>query len=181
MRIIKSTTRLRVLIRNNKGNFVILNIGFLWILMIITSLHVQMTTTNALFTSQTKIKTTISIEIPFDNSALSFVNIGREKNEIFAYIQNEGTGDMAADSKYYIYYRRNGNPVSPNGETGELVYQGVIPKMAAKAAPIKLTYTPSKNGFYMFVAFQNHEKPIGKDLIIEGTPVMVSNKINVNQ
>jgi YqxM protein len=180
VRSINSTTRLRELIRKNKSNFLILNIGVVWILLIITSLNVPMATTSALFTSQLKIETTISIDIPFDNSALSFGSTGIEKNEIFAYIQNEGTGDMRLDSKYYIYYSPNGNPVSTHGETGELVSQGVIPKMAAKAVAIKLTYIPIKKGFYMFVAFQNHEKPIGKELIIEGTPVSVSKKINVN-
>ncbi|MEH7253350.1 hypothetical protein V7111_14575, partial [Neobacillus niacini] len=137
--------------------------------------------TKALFTSQTKIKATISIGPWFDNSSLSFKSTGIEKNEIFSYLQNEGTGNMEVDSKYYVYYSPTGNPVSPNGETGELVSQGVIPKMATNDVPIKLTHTPSRNGFYMFVAFQNHEKHIGKELIIEGKPVSVSKKINVNQ
>ncbi|MEH7111450.1 hypothetical protein V7124_03600 [Neobacillus niacini] len=88
---------------------------------------------------------------------------------------------MGVDSKYYIYYSPNGNPVSPQGGTGDLVYQGIIPKMVASAEPVKLTFTPTMKGFYMFMAFQNHEKPIGEELIIEGTPVIVSKKINVNQ
>ncbi|MFJ7725894.1 hypothetical protein ACIQXV_06990 [Neobacillus sp. NPDC097160] len=139
-------------------------------------------TTNALFISQAKIKTSIEAGPGFDYSTLSFTNASYDSNEIYAYIQNVGPGDMTLNSTYYVYYSPNGNPVGPHGETGELVFcEGVIPKMAANGAPIKITYTPLKKGFYMFVAFQNHEKLIGNELLIEGSPVTVSKKINVNK
>lgn len=151
-------------------------IGLTWNLFIIASLNIPLNGTHALFTDQTKVKVSLETGSWFDNSSLTFTSTGKDTNEINAYIKNEGPEDMIRDSKYYVYYSQNGNPVSPRGETGELVFQGVIPRMAATDDPIRLTHIPQKKGFYMFVAFQNHEKPIGMDLIIEGSPVTVSKK-----
>lgn len=166
--------------RNFRSLFIIWNVGLAWSFLMFTSLNLT-STTNALFISQTKIETRIEVGPWFDDSTLSFSNEGYDSNEIFAYIQNIGPGDMALNSTYYVYYSSKGNPVDPHGETGELVFsEGIIPKMAANGAAVKLTYTPRKKGFYMFVAFQNHEKPVGKELLIDGKPATISKKINVN-
>ncbi|MDN3016812.1 hypothetical protein PH210_11455 [Paenibacillus sp. BSR1-1] len=150
-----------------------------------TTLNLPSTTTNALFISQAQNKSSFKAGTWFDKSLLSFTEVGGDGNGIYAYIQNVGSENMAVASKYYVYYSANGNPVSPQGETGELVFAtGVIPKMVSKGSAVKLTYSstkPLKSGFYMFVAFQNHEAvKNGSELLIEGRPVTVSQKINVN-
>ncbi|WML41771.1 hypothetical protein RCG19_09020 [Neobacillus sp. OS1-2] len=157
------------------------NFGLAWFVLMFLSLNLT-STTNALFISQVKMETSIEAGPWFDHSTLSFTNASYDSNEIYAYIQNVGQGDMALNSTYSVYYSPNGNPVGPHGEVGELVIsEGVIPKMAVNGDPIKLTYTPLKKGFYMFVAFQNHEKPVGNEILLEGLPVTVSKKINVNK
>jgi YqxM protein len=141
-------------------------------------------TTNALFTSQAKIETSIEVGPWLDESTLSFTNAVYDSNkkEIYTYIQNIGPGDMAYYSTYFVYYSAKGNPVAPDGETGELVFsEGVVPKMTANGESVRLTFTPRKKGFYMFVAFPSHEIPVGKEIMINGKPAIVSKKINVNQ
>lgn len=175
-----NNTRFRKLRSNHRSLFVIWSFGLAWFFFLFAALNVT-STTNALFISQAKFETSIEIGPWFDESSLSFTSTGVDSNEIYAYIQNNGPGDMALSSTYYVYYSSTGNPVDPHGETGELVFaEGVIPKMTANGAAVKLTYTPRKKGFYMFVAFQNHEIPVGKELMIDGKPATVSKKINVN-
>lgn len=147
-----------------------------------SSLNVPVTSTNAVFVSQTKNKSSFQARTWFDNSLLEFTNnVGGDCKEIFADIKNIGSGDMGITSTYSVYYSETGNPVDPKGGTGELVFsKGEIPKMKAKGS-VKLTYTPKKQGFYMFVAFQHPDKPIGSgDLVIDKKAATVSNKINVN-
>lgn len=142
-------------------------------------------TTNALFVSQAQNESTFQAGTWYDHSLLEFDNsCGGDQNGIYAYIKNFGIGDMAQDSKYYVYYSSTGDPIGPTGVTGELVYsQGLIPKMVSNGAPAKLAYTPAKPGYYKFVAFQDPNKPVDKekDTIIDGKPVTVSGEIYVNQ
>ncbi len=141
--------------------------------------------TNAFYISQAKNKSTIQTATWWDKSSLSFTNnYGGDCDEIFAYIQNGGSGDMALQSKYYVYFSPTGNPVNPKGINGQLVFsQGVIPKLASQGEPVKLSYQPQDAGFYKFVAFQHPDKPgeNGNKLTIEGTPVTFSELIKIDK
>ncbi|OCA87809.1 hypothetical protein A8F94_08170 [Bacillus sp. FJAT-27225] len=173
--------RLRQFKKEHKNLLLIWSFTLAWLFLMFTASNLTSTTT-ALFTSQAKFETSIIVDPSFDQSTLSFIDAGYDKKEIFAYLQNTGPGDMATNSTYYVYYSSTGNPVDPHGKIGELVFsEGIIPKMAANGEAIKLTYSPRKKGFYMFVAFQNHELPNEKEVMINGIPAAISKKINVNQ
>lgn len=162
-----------------------MNVGLVWYLFMFTSRSFPTATTNALFVSQAQSEATFHAGTWYDHSLLEFDNsCSRDHNEIYAYIKNTGTGDMAQDSKYYVYYSPTGDPNGSLGVTGELVFsQGLIPKIASNGTPEKLTYTPVKPGYYKFVAFQDSDKPVDKekDTIIDGKPVAVSGEIYVSQ
>jgi YqxM protein len=173
--------RLRKVRRNHRAFFLILHVGLAWYLLMITALHLT-SSTNALFTSQAVIETSVQVGPWLDDSTLTFTRVGYDSNEIYAYIQNNGPGDMAYNTTYFVYYSEKGNPVSPQGETGELVYsEGIIPIMAVNGESVKLTYSPTKKGFYQFVVFQNHQEPVGKEVVINGKAAAISNKINANK
>ena len=163
---------------------IIWKMGLAWYVLMFSTVNLIPSGTNALFISHATNSSTIKAGKWTDHSLLTFTNdYGGDSNEIIAYIKNTGSENMARASQFNVYYSETGNPVDPHGNTAELVYsQGVVPIMTANGESIKLSFKPQKPGFYMFVAFQNHE-PIqnGKELIINGKPSAVSGKINVNK
>lgn len=171
--------------KKHKHLFVIWNLGLIWYLLIFTSVNLSSNTTNALLISQSKHESIFQSTTWWDKSSLTFTNnYGGDCNEIYAYIQNGGSGDMALQTKYYVYYNPTGNPVNPQGINGQLVFSlGVIPKLPAKGEPVKLSYKPQNAGFYKFVAFQHPDKPgeNGNKLTIEGTPVTFSELIKIDK
>jgi len=150
-------------------------------LLIFSIINFTTPSTNALFSDNKEAKSNFRAGTWWDKSSLKFAKeFGSDCTSIFSFIENNGTGDMAIDSKFYVYYSPLGNPVNPKGINGELVYEeGVIPKMKSKSSPIKISFKPNKYGFYKFVAFQHPNKPgeNGNSLTIDGTPVTFSEVI----
>ncbi|MDR6224700.1 amyloid fiber anchoring/assembly protein TapA [Desmospora profundinema] len=73
--------------------------------------------------------------------------------EIVATVKNGGDGDMVEKVKYAVYYSESGNP-----KNGEVVHEGEVEPLTA-GADVTLTFTPEKNGNYMFKAYQESTHP----------------------
>lgn len=148
-----------------------------------TTNNLSTSNTNAFFTDQATSQSTFEAGTWWDKSSLEFENnFGGDCNEIYSFIKNGGSGNMAIESKYYVYFSPSGNPVNPQGINGQLVFsEGIIPKMSAKGTPVMLTYKPLYPGFYKFVAFQHPNKPgeNGNVLSLNGISVTFSDLIKV--
>lgn len=170
--------------KKNKALFIAMKIGILWYALVLTSFNF-MSETNAIFTDSEVSSSSFKAGTWWDKSSLHFTDkSGFDCTEIYAFIENSGDGDMAIDSKFFVYYHPDKNPVNPEKIEGELVFaDGIINKMDSQTAPQKLTYTPSKAGIYKFVAFQHPKKPgnNGRQLTIEGIPVAYSEAIEVKE
>lgn len=73
--------------------------------------------------------------------------------EITATVTNSGDGDMEEKLKYEVWYAESGNP-----KKGEKVDEGTLDPLSA-GKDVELTYTPEKNGNYMFKVYQESTHP----------------------
>lgn len=179
------STRLRKFRKKHKSLLFIWKSGLVWYLFIFSVLNFSHQHTNAIFIGQAETEFSLEAGTWWDKSSLKFTNeYGGDCNEIYAYVRNAGSGDMGLQSKYYVYYSPTGNPVNPQGISGQLVFtEGLISKMPANSTSIRIAYQPKDPGFYKFVAFQHPNKPgeNGHSLTVEGTPVIFSELIKVGK
>lgn len=159
--------------------------GLVWYLLLFSVLNLSQQQTNAIFIGQSERGFSLQAGTWWDKSSLEFTNaVGGDCSEIYSYVGNGGSGDMGLQSKYYVYYSPTGNPVNPQGISGQLVFtEGLIPMMPAGSSPVRLSYKPEQSGFYKFVAFQHPNKPgeNGQSLNVEGIPVIFSELIKVGK
>lgn len=176
LRVNKSRKRIKPLLLIGK-------IAIVWFLLIFSIVNLPVKSTNAFFTSQTKNSSALKSKPFTKHGSLGFTGeAGGDCNEIYAFLVSNGNGAMSIDSKYYVYYDPASDPVTQGGITGELVFKnGIIPKMPPGDAQLRLYYKPLKTGNYKFVAFvpSNKTDRSGKNVMIEGMPVTLSDTISV--
>lgn len=90
----------------------------------------------------------------WDCSSLKFKkDVGITDQTIYATIVNNGS-DMESEGRYAVYYNEKGNP-----KKGEMLTEILTFNALKKGESIILTFTPERNGVYMFKALQHEDHP----------------------
>lgn len=94
----------------------------------------------------------------WDCSSLVFVDAAMTTKVITATVKNEGS-DMKKEGKYAVYYIEKGNP-----QEGETLTESLTIKPLKEGEEVTLTFTPEKNGKYLFIVYQHEDYPGEKEI-----------------